>query len=153
MLISKKQSPISSCFVSVLNTIISVNFWPCCLVNTEIRPDLSASLAVITLTWAWNFWDNNSGENLDGFIHNSTGKSWPLLSVWAPHFCFPCYFVYLASLIIVSEIISCWICEIDSLFSCLDYPGQMTASQSQLAGPDGKGDPSRENSSVDFSKV
>nr|QOU09180.1 solute carrier family 4 member 10B [Lateolabrax maculatus] len=35
----------------------------------------------------------------------------------------------------------------------LDKNGQMTASQSQLAGPDGKGDPSRENSSVDFSKI
>ncbi len=34
-----------------------------------------------------------------------------------------------------------------------DYPDQMTCSQSHLAGPDGKGDASRENSSVDFSKV
>lgn len=33
------------------------------------------------------------------------------------------------------------------------WPGQLTASQSQLAGPDGKGDISRENSAVDFSKV
>ncbi|KAF3694903.1 Sodium-driven chloride bicarbonate exchanger Solute carrier family 4 member 10 [Channa argus] len=35
----------------------------------------------------------------------------------------------------------------------LDKNGQMTASQSQLACPDGKGDVSRENSSVDFSKI
>ncbi|KAK9537559.1 hypothetical protein VZT92_005165 [Zoarces viviparus] len=35
----------------------------------------------------------------------------------------------------------------------LDKNGQMTASQSQLACPDGKGDLSRENSSVDFSKI
>ncbi|TNN84551.1 Sodium-driven chloride bicarbonate exchanger [Liparis tanakae] len=35
----------------------------------------------------------------------------------------------------------------------LDKNGQMTASQSHLAGPDGKGDFSRENSSVDFSKI
>ncbi|XP_035995302.1 sodium-driven chloride bicarbonate exchanger isoform X2 [Fundulus heteroclitus] len=35
----------------------------------------------------------------------------------------------------------------------LDKNGQLTASQSQLAGPDGKGDISRENSAVDFSKI
>uniref|UniRef100_A0A7N6AU43 Anion exchange protein n=1 Tax=Anabas testudineus TaxID=64144 RepID=A0A7N6AU43_ANATE len=35
----------------------------------------------------------------------------------------------------------------------LDKNGQMSSSQSHLACPDGKGDVSRENSSVDFSKV
>lgn len=37
--------------------------------------------------------------------------------------------------------------------SFVDYPDQMTSSQSQLAGPEGKAEPSRENSFVDFSKV
>ncbi|XP_054642056.1 sodium-driven chloride bicarbonate exchanger-like isoform X1 [Dunckerocampus dactyliophorus] len=35
----------------------------------------------------------------------------------------------------------------------LDKNGEMTSSQSQLAGPDGKGDVTRENSSVDLSKM
>uniref|UniRef100_A0A671YME3 Anion exchange protein n=1 Tax=Sparus aurata TaxID=8175 RepID=A0A671YME3_SPAAU len=35
----------------------------------------------------------------------------------------------------------------------LDKNDQMSSSQSQLAGPDGKGDASRDNSSVDFSKL
>ncbi|XP_071379114.1 sodium-driven chloride bicarbonate exchanger [Centroberyx affinis] len=35
----------------------------------------------------------------------------------------------------------------------LDKNGQMMSSQCQLAGPDGKGDVSRENSAVDFSKI
>ncbi|XP_077392083.1 sodium-driven chloride bicarbonate exchanger [Festucalex cinctus] len=35
----------------------------------------------------------------------------------------------------------------------LDKNGQMTSSQSHLAGPDGKGDITRENSSVDLSKM
>ncbi|XP_036966208.1 sodium-driven chloride bicarbonate exchanger isoform X1 [Acanthopagrus latus] len=35
----------------------------------------------------------------------------------------------------------------------LDKNDQMSSSQSQLAGPDGKGDASRDNSSVDFSKI
>nr|XP_061799739.1 sodium-driven chloride bicarbonate exchanger-like [Nerophis lumbriciformis] len=35
----------------------------------------------------------------------------------------------------------------------LDKNGQMTSSQSHLAGPDGKGDVTRENSSVDLSKM
>ena len=35
---------------------------------------------------------------------------------------------------------------------CLDYPGQMSSSQPQLASTDGKGE-NRENSAVDFSKV
>lgn len=35
----------------------------------------------------------------------------------------------------------------------MDVPDQMTASQSQLAGPEGKAEQSKENSFVDFSKV
>ncbi|KAM7407513.1 hypothetical protein PAMA_003304 [Pampus argenteus] len=35
----------------------------------------------------------------------------------------------------------------------LDKNGQMSSSQSQLAGPDGKGDVNRDNSAVDFSKI
>ena len=37
--------------------------------------------------------------------------------------------------------------------SFMDNPDQMTSSQSQLAGPEGKVEPTRDNSFVDFSKV
>lgn len=36
---------------------------------------------------------------------------------------------------------------------CVSFSDQLTASQSHLAGPDGKSEVSRENSGVDFSKV
>uniref|UniRef100_A0A8C7YVD8 Anion exchange protein n=1 Tax=Oryzias sinensis TaxID=183150 RepID=A0A8C7YVD8_9TELE len=41
----------------------------------------------------------------------------------------------------------------DLMLGSFVCPGQMMASQSQLACPDGKADVSRENSSVDFSKI
>lgn len=42
---------------------------------------------------------------------------------------------------------------IDRDLSFVDYPDQMTSSQSQLAGPEGKVEAGKENSCVDFSKV
>uniref|UniRef100_A0A8C7YSU6 Anion exchange protein n=1 Tax=Oryzias sinensis TaxID=183150 RepID=A0A8C7YSU6_9TELE len=43
--------------------------------------------------------------------------------------------------------------SLDLMLGSFVCPGQMMASQSQLACPDGKADVSRENSSVDFSKI
>lgn len=43
--------------------------------------------------------------------------------------------------------------SVDRVLSFVDHPDQMTSSQSQLAGPDGKAEQSKENNFVDFSKV
>lgn len=43
--------------------------------------------------------------------------------------------------------------SVDRVLSFVDHPDQMTSSQAQLAGPEGKAEQSKDNSFVDFSKV
>lgn len=62
-------------------------------------------------------------------------------------------FVSRTAVVTVMCDVICQCPSIDRDLSFVGYPDQMSSSQSQLAGPDGKVEQSKENSFVDFSKV